>query len=256
MGYQEAALPALIEGGRPGAGLPTEVECTLVVIARERILRLSRLGATMGHSMDGGGFVELLREFRGPAVFNQYAEVDPALDLPGADRVRRQNLVGYLSWFAGARFLLVGEAAGYAGCRFSGIPFTCEAQLVGPDRLRWVAATTVARSSSSERPWSERSAAIVWQAIATRGDCLLWNACPWHPYSERGPLSNRRPATELKAGIEVLGVLLALLPAAQPVAVGRVAQEALRTAGVHAPYVRHPSHGGKRAFLAEISALD
>jgi len=71
---------------------------------------------------------ELLTAYHDPGSFNQYRDVHPELDLPRGAVVRRHNLRCYLEAFAGARFVLVGEAAGYAGCRFSGIPFTCEAQ--------------------------------------------------------------------------------------------------------------------------------
>jgi len=53
----------------------------------------------------------------------------------------------------------------------------------------------------------------------------------------------------------VLGCFLALFPAARPYAVGRVAQRALEAIGVEATYIRHPSHGGKRDFLAGVAAL-
>jgi uracil-DNA glycosylase len=49
--------------------------------------------------------------------------------------------------------------------------------------------------------------------------------------------------------------LLALLPAAKPYAVGRVAQRALAALGLEVPYIRHPSHGGKRQFAAGLAAL-
>ena len=47
-----------------------------------------------------------------PGVFNQYADLAPTLDQPDAARRRRQNLSRYLTAFAGARYVLIGEAAG------------------------------------------------------------------------------------------------------------------------------------------------
>jgi hypothetical protein len=88
-----------------------------------------------------------------------------------------------------------------------------------------------------------------------RRDCVLWNAFPWHPFKE-GPLSNRRPrAGELRRARDALRCFLALFPGARMYAVGRVSQEALRALGVEATYIRHPSHGGKRAFTAAVQAL-
>ncbi len=50
-------------------------------------------------------------------------------------------------------------------------------------------------------------------------------------------------------------MLLALFPGAKPVAVGRVAHHALAELATSAPYIRHPSHGGRHAFEAGLAAL-
>jgi hypothetical protein len=192
-------------------------------------------------------------------VANQYRDVHPDLDVPDGALVRRRNLRCYLEAFSGAQYILVGEAAGYAGCRFSGIPFTCESQLIGPGRLSWTRepdlAQKLGRSSRAQTLWTERSATIVWDVLGERRDCLLWNAFPWHPIGARGPLSNGQPGQDLPEGLEALHCLLALLPAARPYAVGRVAQRSLAALGVEAPYIRHPSHGGKGRFAAGVMAL-
>lgn len=198
---------------------------------------------------------ELLTSYRGSRTFNQYRETDPELDRAHAAAIRLQNLRCYLETFAGVGYILVGEAAGYAGCRFSGIPFTCEAQLAGPQQLRWAAGKQLARSSSAATPWVERSATMVWEAIGQRGDCLLWNAYPWHPIGNSGALSNRPPGRDVCDGLEVLSHLLSLFPSARPYAVGRVAQQALAAIGVEDTYIRHPSYGGKREFLRGIATL-
>jgi hypothetical protein len=52
-----------------------------------------------------------------------------------------------------------------------------------------------------------------------------------------------------------LDCLLSLFREARPYAVGRVAERALADVGVEAPYIRHPSHGGKRRFVAGVAAL-
>jgi hypothetical protein len=197
----------------------------------------------------------LLTAYRADRVVNQYAQDVQDLDRQEGSAIRLHNLHCYLEAFAGANYLLVGEAAGYAGCRFSGIPFTCEAQLVGPEPLDWAQDSQLARSSRADTLWAERSATMVWAALGQRADCLLWNAFPWHPHQEGDLLTNRRPGVELRDGLPVLDVLVSELPSAKVVAVGRVAQRALGELGLDAPYVRHPSHGGKRAFEAGIAAL-
>jgi hypothetical protein len=199
---------------------------------------------------------ELLTSYRSQdTTFNQYRDIHPELDRSQAAALRCQNLRCYLKAFSGARHVLVGEAAGYAGCRFSGIPFTCEAQWEGLEPLAWTISKPLARSSTAESPWVERSARMVWETLGVRTDCLLWNAFPWHPFANSDPLSNRAPGRDLYDGLDVLRCLLSLLPDARPYAVGRVAQRALSLIGVEAPYIRHPSRGGKRQFVAGVAAL-
>ena len=190
-------------------------------------------------------------------LFNQYAQADPALDVPDAIERRLANLGRYLELFGAARYLLVGEAAGYAACRFSGVPFTDEAQLVGPRALSWAGQERgFRRCSQPERPLlREASATVVWSALSQRRDVALWNVVPWHPPGQRGPLSNAVPSRAARtAGLRLLRVALQTVwPGAQPVAVGRVAEQALRELGLaESTYLRHPGHGGNAAFRAGL----
>ena len=54
---------------------------------------------------------ELLRAYQGDDVFNPYRDHDPELDCPDAPEIRCANLRRYLEIFAGAAYVLVGEAA-------------------------------------------------------------------------------------------------------------------------------------------------
>lgn len=162
--------------------------------------------------------VERLAGARIGATFNFYREGRGA-------EVRRRRLAVYLSERRTAPVLLVGEAAGYRGARVSGIPFTSERQLSG-------------------RGPSEASATIVQRVLAELGlgdDVVLWNLVPTHPHRPAEPLSNRPPTRAEVAAArpfldEVAGGRFVI-------AVGRLAERHL---GVR--YVRHPSHGGARAF--------
>ena len=145
-------------------------------------------------------------------------------DGPGADR-RCRRLADYLAARRDASILLVGEAPGYRGTRVSGLPFTSERQLTG-------------------RGPAEASATIVHRVLAELGveeDVLLWNAVPTHPHRTGRPESNRPPTRgEVAAGA---GFLAELAHGRRVVPVGRAAERALGLPGI-----RHPSHGGARAF--------
>jgi hypothetical protein len=202
---------------------------------------------------------ELLQAYEGQGAFNQYRDNHPTLDRLNGAGIRRRNLHAYLETFAAASYLLVGEAAGYAGCRFSGIPFTGEVQIVGPECLPWARELGLERSSSGKDPspglWRERSGQIVWEAFDGRRDCVLWNTFPWHPYGDE-LLSNRKPRkSEIDSAIEVLTCILRLFAGAEVHAIGRVSQNTLARLGIDAPYIRHPSHGGKARFTQGVQAL-
>ena len=78
--------------------------------------------------------MELLVGF-GPGndvLANPWVDEVPGFDREGASTQRVHNLRVYLELHRHARWMLVGQEAGYAGCRFSGIPFTSEDMLEGP----------------------------------------------------------------------------------------------------------------------------
>jgi len=79
-------------------------------------------------------FLDDLASARIGTTFNQYRDADAAFDCPGAAKIRLGNLAAYLRARPHPSLMLVGEAAGYAGCRFSGIAFTSERCL---PRDRW-----------------------------------------------------------------------------------------------------------------------
>lgn len=189
-------------------------------------------------------------------MVNPYRDADSELDRPGAARARRVNLEAYLERVGRPRIVLVGEALGFRGGRFSGIAFTSERQLCGEDgrRLSWAATPPFAPTSRNPALWLEPSGSVVWSALggAAQG-ALLWNSFPWHPYGKAGPLSNRTPEPGLwKANLHVLEALFAEIGAVQALAVGRTAQAALGELGIEAPALRHPAHGGAAVFREQF----
>jgi uracil-DNA glycosylase len=169
-----------------------------------------------------GGFIERLVAAQIGATYNFYRDGERASLL--RDRVER-----YLDERADAHYLLVAEAPGYRGTRVSGIPLTSERQLTGLGPAE--ATATVVHGTLAE--------------LGVEEQVLLWNAVPTHPGGER---SNRRPTRlEIAAG---LTFARELARGRRVLAVGRVAHEAF--GGV---YLRHPAHGGARAFRRGLGEL-
>jgi uracil-DNA glycosylase len=163
--------------------------------------------------------VERLAAARIGETFNQYA----------GSELRRERLAAYLRRRTAARFLLVGEAAGYRGARVSGIPFTSERQLSGSGPGE--ATATIVQCTLEELGLAE--------------DVLLWNVVPTHPHRPGEPESNRRPTSdEVQVSMRFLDALRA---GRQTIPVGRLAHAALG-----GRYVRHPSHGGSADFRSGL----
>jgi hypothetical protein len=211
-------------------------------------------------------FLALLE--RGPAgaanVFNPWRDSDardraPRRSMP---RHRLDNLAAYLEARRdSARFLLLGEAPSHRGCRFSGVAFCSEHELVHKAAL--VARKPLALTSlgADTKPFKERSAHVIWDEIERAGapyEVVLWNAFPWHPFGE-APATNRKPRlAEVREGRAPMNALLECFTHRPVViAVGKVAEDALaRWADVEcAGYIRHPAQGGERRFRAGFRAL-
>ena len=197
----------------------------------------------------------ILQRFSAPDVCNPWRGHD-ALDCSaraGAERLLR--LEQHLD--CRPQILLVGEAAGYQGCRYSGIPFTSE-RLLQEGQIPRVSCAV--RLTHRPRPWSEPSASILWRTLHALGMAeriVLWNAFPWHPHRAGIPHSNRRPTrAELARGRPLLLALLERFKHARPVAVGQIAHESLvRLTGEDVPRLRHPAYGGAVEFARGLAVL-
>lgn len=186
-------------------------------------------------------------------LFNQYAETDPQVDAPEAARLRRQNLYHYLTSFQQIPDLMVvGEAPGWRGCRFSGVPFTSEAQLCSRE-LPFCGD----RTSRRRLPYSEATATIFWKVMLPYQQVfVVWNCIPYHPHLADQPLTNRRPSwAEIEGHAHLLAGLLERLEPRQVVAIGKSAQFALKNIGVEPRLVRHPAHGGAHKFQKAMLSI-
>ena len=235
-------------------------------------------------------FLRLLKRSPSGAVFNPWWEVDEENDIHRtAPAIRRKQLRAYLQQrFGKANLALIGEAIGYRGGHFSGIPMTSERLLLGkqPDvvaalyerrkfhvkigngghrpPLQIIVDIKPRRTSKPDKcpgGFSEPTATIVWRTLlrlgVKPGQFVLWNAFPWHSFDpRRGALSNRMPnESERGAGLPVLKAFVELFQCDQIVALGKIAAAQLEKLKITAHCIRHPASGGAKAFREQITAV-
>lgn len=158
---------------------------------------------------------------------NIYDEEDSVSwgDPPGQATRRLLALERYLRSHWSASVVLVGEAPGKEGARWSGVPFTSQRQLSGSGPAE-ATATIVQRVLSD---------------LQCEHDVLLWNASMLFAAGNRNPL---------EAEVVACAALLERVCRNRTVlAVGRVAE-----AATGAVYIRHPSHGGGPRFTEGLRA--
>lgn len=190
-----------------------------------------------------------------PALFHPWRDRCPRDTPENGPEARLVRLAAHLD--CEARWILVGEAPGYQGCRYSGVAFTSERLLIegAIPRVPRVAGRLSTRAS----PFSETSATIVWRALYRAGiaqTTILWNALQLHPHRIAEPWSNRTPTpAELAHGRPAVHRLIEAFPRARVIAVGRKAELLLASTGVavHSA-VRHPANGGATAFTEGLLA--
>jgi uracil-DNA glycosylase len=156
------------------------------------------------------------------------------------------------------KFILCGEAAGYQGCRHSGIAFTSERLLLEGEIPR--ISPMSQRLTNRRRPYSEPSATIVWKALYELGieeHTILWNALQMHPHKPGKEQSNRTPTSAeiIEIGKPALQMLIKEFPSAKVVAVGKTAKGLLDAMGIVSAAVRHPAYGGASAFVRGLKLL-
>ncbi|SDE05095.1 Uracil DNA glycosylase superfamily protein [Aquimonas voraii] len=157
-----------------------------------------------------------------------------------------------------ARWILVGEAPGYQGCRYTGVAFTSERLLLEGQVPRQ--SVPEGRLVHRARPFSEPSATLVYRALYRAGiaeTTVLWNALQLHPHRCGKPWTNRPPTpSELALGTESLKRLVQAFPRANVIAVGRKAEALVASSGVRAvAAIRHPANGGASLFTHGLIRL-
>ncbi len=200
-------------------------------------------------------FIQAISRPHLPGVFNPWREeCDTERPDRGGHRARQERLRRHFE-APNPRLIIIGEAPGYQGCRFSGIPFTSE-RLLFEGAIPRNEDMQGVRITTRQRPWSEPSATIVWRALyehSVAASTILFNAFPWHPEGN-APLSNRTPTDlEKKLGLDYLDMLLKVYPGVDVAALGNIADELLRKLGTPHIKLRHPANGGARKFAAGLS---
>lgn len=204
-------------------------------------------------------------------IFNQYRDRNDQVDLPDAATIRTENLRRYMSEaIETASILVVGEAAGPWGCRFSGIPFTSEKQLLDlsvPFRGNRSSRSIPTCPTKVSPPFISRSAEIFWSVMKPyHGRFLVWDAFPFHSHKPHDFLSVRNPTKKevLKFGIPALVIINKYMKPKRIVAVGKKALEALSSLRLERNIipcetpledVRHPSRGGAEKFKCGMKSL-
>jgi uracil-DNA glycosylase len=151
--------------------------------------------------------------------------------------------------------MLVGEAPGYKGARYTGIPFTSEHILL--NHSYFGEKNGYRKTNELDKTEKENTAKIVWETLDSLDVTLvLWNAYPFHPFKNGNNKSNRAPRKdELKVGSKFLTDLIDMLEVENIIAVGKNAYKTICEIKIETKYIRHPSYGGKVEFIEGIKTI-
>ena len=207
--------------------------------------------------MKASDFVQGLRSHRFAHVFNPYLDRCEAWDVSDAPERRAKLLESMLDVAIGVNIeaLWIGRDLGHKGGRRTGMALTDEVRFVDHAR-RW--------GISADRPTlgeavEEQTAKVIWKVLAQLNEPIfLWNVFPFHPHKPQRPFTNRsHTADERRVGEEILIRLVRMLNPTRLIGVGRDAGRTVQQfRHEHDVFqIRHPSHGGKKEFLSQISDI-
>ena len=202
-------------------------------------------------------FVESLAILRFTNVFNPYSGRCAVHDRADAPRRRSDTLSRMLEAALATEIdaVWIGRDLGYRGGRRTGLALTDDVHLA-THAERW--GISVERPTKGE-VITERTAAIIWRMLASvHTPVFLWNVFPFHPHESGAPFSNRgHNSQERIAGEEILFQLITLLKPRRLVAIGKDAAISARRLANNRKVVqvRHPSYGGQKKFLEQMTEL-
>ena len=183
-----------------------------------------------------------------PNVTNQYSV-----------NILRNNLRLYLNYLykLSPKYIFIGEAPGYNGCKITGIPFTSEYILNIDFGNGIFGIKNGYKTINANNCQKEPTATIVWELFNKYQKTVpcFWNIFPFHPHIANNKLSNRKPnQSELKIGIKYLEELIRLLNINKKniIPIGNVAYDIIKKYNKHCIKIRHPANGGKNKYIANL----
>lgn len=199
-------------------------------------------------------FIKKLRQIKSTNnSTNQYSK-----EIKNSD-ITINNLRLYLNYInkQKPKYLFVGEAPGYNGCRITGIPFTSEYILTQNYGKGMFGKENGYKIINTNKPQKEPTATIIWEIFSHKKILpCFWNAFPFHPYKDGNPLSNREPDKSEKAiGLNILLELVDILRIKNFIAIGKVSYNMLIKNGIRCEYIRHPANGGKSEFIMGLKKI-
>ncbi len=220
-------------------------------------------------------FIKGLQRFSAPQVFNPWHDYDERYDASRrGSSVRRQQLQAYLEErLHKAKIIMIAEAVGYQGGRFTGIAMTCERMLLGhhdtvtpdmvftgvlPKRTSHADSTYITKRTQRELGFNEPTDSVVWNAMLEANidpyEVVLWNIFPFHPFKGDDGLTNRTPTQdELDPGWTYTKQLLGLFPNSHILGIGQKSSLTLEAYGVEVQAtLRHPANGGAGLYKQQF----
>ncbi len=223
-------------------------------------------------------FADLLREHQpNEQITNPWNGFDLRFDENAfAPEHRTIHLKAYLDErLDTAEALLIAEAPGYQGARFSGIPMTCERTLLGHrtsvskgdvfseavKRNRTSSKGASTKAIVMQKGFCEPTAAYVWgymsQNAGLTRKIVLWNIYAFHPHPATHPLKNRTPTEdEILANRPILEAFLKMFPDRPILSIGNESQKYLRIWGRQINmFTRHPANAGGSIFRENLATF-